>query len=650
MFKAESTMPGGRSIHLLAVLLLIAGLALTTPAEAQGQAPSDVLQLAKTSEELSNAEIAIAMSQAAFGTESGSVVIARDDAYADALASGILQQHGPLLYVPTTGPLPATVREEIQRLSPRVAYVLGGSNAVSDTVVNELSSLVGTVSRREGPTRLETAIAIADAHASGATTAILARAFPSPTAGDPSQGFADSLAAGGLAAEAQWPILLTESDQLSTATAEYLAQSRVEHIVVLGGDAAIADEVLEELQSLGITVERVSGASRFDTAANVADVFAGETDAGQASAATLVEGTSGTAWLGGFAAASVASHYDAPVLLTTPDAIPTPTSDFVNDRVDAGGDGIALACITSPALCADASADVRRFLANDRPVEFDCSSAYYDDGTGSLDINGNTLHQAVWASRDSSGDKNGPCRFGFDLGRSWTSLSATFGITDDSTSSFRCAAEVFVDGDPLYRQEAGLGVTHPVEVDLSGALRVELLYTFLGSGPGTCALAEVRASGHVQVDPDVPLGPVEASIMYLSEQPRVAHDCTSVYYDDGTGPLSINGSTHLRTHWASRDRPGDASRTGPCWFEFDLGREWDRLEATFGVGDESASTFSCSVEVIVDGAPVHRQSGALGQDFPVALDITDALRVRLEYTFAGEGPGVCGLGDVRALR
>ena len=94
-------------------------------------------------------------------------------------------------------------------LMPRV-ILLGGTSAIGEIVEQQLVGTY-TVERRAGTTRIETATTIAAIDAPQATTAVLARAFPSSGA-DQSQAFADALAAGGtneshLYSGSQWVIL-----------------------------------------------------------------------------------------------------------------------------------------------------------------------------------------------------------------------------------------------------------------------------------------------------------------------------------------------------------------------------------------------------------------------------------------------------------
>ena len=139
--------------------------------------------------------------------------------------------------------------------------ILGGEAAVAAVVADELAGLGIAADRLAGPSRFETAVAIAERSLGErpATTALIARAFPSPGATDPTQAFADALAAGAWAAESGFPLLFTATDALPEPTAAHLSAAGYTDAVVIGGEAAVSPDVAAQLEGLGLTVERVAG-------------------------------------------------------------------------------------------------------------------------------------------------------------------------------------------------------------------------------------------------------------------------------------------------------------------------------------------------------------------------------------------------------
>nr|WP_229770061.1 cell wall-binding repeat-containing protein [Mobiluncus porci] len=116
--------------------------------------------------------------------------MARQDVFADALASGTLQD-GPTLLVPKSGTVPAEVLAAIKQLAPQKVMALGGTNAVSDQVLNEAAQGKET-GRLAGQTRFATAVEISKhAFPYGGAKVVLADGI-----GRDGQGSPDAVAAG----------------------------------------------------------------------------------------------------------------------------------------------------------------------------------------------------------------------------------------------------------------------------------------------------------------------------------------------------------------------------------------------------------------------------------------------------------------------
>ncbi len=253
------------------------------------------------------------------------VLIARDDEFADTLASALLQgRPAPLLLVPGSGPLPPAVASHIQDLGASSAVILGGTAAVAPAVADELAGLGLEVTRLAGADRIATAVAIAEHHLAQpdvqAPQAILARGYASGE--DPTQAWADSIAAGGWSAADGLPILLTATDALSPATAAHLQAAGYVEVVAVGGTAAISEAVLEQVRALGVTVTRVAGADRYDTAVQVV-LTRQPQDGEELLPAVVASGDGEDGWVAGLTAAAFASTVEARVL-TVPGEAPIP--------------------------------------------------------------------------------------------------------------------------------------------------------------------------------------------------------------------------------------------------------------------------------------------------------------------------------------
>lgn len=119
--------------------------------------------------------------------------------------------------------------------------------------------------RLEGATRYETAVAIARAaFPGGAAVVYVAR-------GDI---FADALAAGVLK---DGPVVLTPSDQVNPAVAQYIQGSGAKKIVALGGPGVVSEQVLQGYaQSVGAQTGRIAGSTRLETSVEIGKMVFGE--------------------------------------------------------------------------------------------------------------------------------------------------------------------------------------------------------------------------------------------------------------------------------------------------------------------------------------------------------------------------------------
>ncbi len=180
------------------------------------------------------------------------------------------------------------------------------------------------VRRLAGPDRVATAVEVSrDSHPDAAATVVLARADDYP----------DALAGAPLAAEVGGPVLLTPSDGLAPGVAAEVRRLGAQTAVLLGGPEALSPEVEEGLRSAGVTnVERVGGATRFETAAQIA----ARLDADRVYVA-LGRGSDGPA--SGFADAlavgPVAAAEGAPILLVEQSSVPPATASALDGRAAA---------------------------------------------------------------------------------------------------------------------------------------------------------------------------------------------------------------------------------------------------------------------------------------------------------------------------
>ena len=311
----------------------------------------------------------------------GSLVLARGDAFADALAGSYLagsKATGVLLTAP--GSVPASTLSALRGSGARTIYLLGGSSAISDAVATQLartpsvacSGAAGpplTVVRIAGSNRFDTARLTALQPGRAAVgTADLGSGAPLRTAVLASGlGFADALAAGPLsytgAATGRpgnglgFPTLLTTPAGLSAEAEAAVLALGVQQVLVPGGTAVVGPGVESRLRQLGVRVVRVAGANRSETASLVGR-FAVDRLGFDPSGVTLARGD---AFADALAGAANAGDRGQQLLLTAgPDDLGSATRDALTassaSRVTAFG---GLGAISAATL-----ADATRALAS----------------------------------------------------------------------------------------------------------------------------------------------------------------------------------------------------------------------------------------------------------------------------------------------
>ncbi|MBW3663591.1 MAG: cell wall-binding repeat-containing protein [Actinobacteria bacterium] len=213
----------------------------------------------------------VLISQATFPGDGAvdTVVIALAFRYPDALAGAPLarKRGGPILL--TGGDrLDEKVADELRRLAPARAILLGGPEALSEDVEEDVRAAgVGDVSRIGGDDRFHTAQLVA-AEVAGPD---LDHVYVVEGADlDPGRGWPDAVSVAGLAARQGEPVLLVTTEALPPATRRAISDLGVGTATIVGGPAAVSTDVEQAIRDLGVTVARIAGDDRYDTSNRVA--------------------------------------------------------------------------------------------------------------------------------------------------------------------------------------------------------------------------------------------------------------------------------------------------------------------------------------------------------------------------------------------
>ena len=232
--------------------------------------------------------------------------------------------------------VPTPVVQFLQRHQIRRVILLGGTQVISAAVERQLAGLGVEVVERLGNDEVHLhSVDIAEsfnnpvgAAAVSVETALLTT----------SNAFADALAAGPMAYQGNYPILLTPQDQLHPAVFDYLVASDIERLIIVGGTAAVGTAVQQALSGLDFRITRIAGNDRYATAIELA-----ETQLGGDGLRTCYDGAELGLAFGGLSPDAIASgpllgERCAPLLLTPADTLPRTVASFLRSDKWVTGD------------------------------------------------------------------------------------------------------------------------------------------------------------------------------------------------------------------------------------------------------------------------------------------------------------------------
>jgi putative cell wall-binding protein len=216
-------------------------------------------------------------------------------------------------------------------------------------VFSDLVDLTPPTVRRAGPDRYATAAEVSRTHFPPKVETVYVAT---------GENFADALAAGPVATAAGAPLLLVTRGSVPAATRAELKRLAPDEIVVLGGGAAVSEDVERELAPYAGTIRRISGIDRYDTAARVARDTYFQDGVARAYVAN------GASFADALGAAARAAVDNVPVLLVSRDDVPTATGVAIDvlgiTHVTVVGGSAAVSPMTYAALAQRAGSATRR--------------------------------------------------------------------------------------------------------------------------------------------------------------------------------------------------------------------------------------------------------------------------------------------------
>ena len=285
---------------------------------------------------------------AAAGIDTVIVASGEDRHAAYALAApGLARWHqAPLLLTPGDR-LHYSVIAFLARHDVSKVIVIGNDEVVSRQAAQSLEAVGGLeVERLGGDGPIGTAVAVAEEFGDvvGRFGEFPVRGRTALLAG--SDAVADALAAGSLAYHGSHPILLTGRDALDERVAALLSDSQTEHVVILGGTAAVSADVERELGRLGVAVTRWAGADRVGTAAEIAERLLRVDSPHACFDGAEIALADGWRWADAIAAAPLLGELCAPLLLTAPGRLPSEVGRLIGSDLLLAGNGDGMLRIT----------------------------------------------------------------------------------------------------------------------------------------------------------------------------------------------------------------------------------------------------------------------------------------------------------------
>lgn len=238
------------------------------------------------------------------------VILASGYKYTDVLTATVLgnEKKCPILLT-SLDEVSDNTMKEIKRLGVDEVIISGGPASVSEKVVSQLKKAGYNVRRIAGKDRYETAEKIGDEvrlTSNNKNEVILVDGT----------NFPDVITLSTLANQKRVPILLTQPKALNSVTNRLLGAWRIDKVTIGGEKTSVSKNVEDTVKAKTKAVDRIGGATRYETAYKVAEQVRRLTN--NEKDLILVDGTK---FPDGITISSLAAKFKAPILLTKPDKL-----------------------------------------------------------------------------------------------------------------------------------------------------------------------------------------------------------------------------------------------------------------------------------------------------------------------------------------
>lgn len=260
-------------------------------------------------------ETAVAISKSGWD-KADNVVLVSGNNFPDALvgSSYAYLKNSPILLTPSEQ-LDSRVNTEIQRLGAKTITILGNTSSVSPKIEEQLNQNY-LVTRISGIEVYDTAVKLG---------AEIRQLKPFDTVIIATQdNFPDTLAIAPYSARETIPILFTEKDRLRSDTKKALQDWKIKNAIIVGGTGVVSLAVDLELDALGLTINRLGGEDRYDTALEIAKHFGAE------KGHTAISVATGENYPDALTGAILSAKNNTPLILVRQDSAKTSIVEYLN--------------------------------------------------------------------------------------------------------------------------------------------------------------------------------------------------------------------------------------------------------------------------------------------------------------------------------
>lgn len=260
---------------------------------------------------------AVAISKSGW-QKSDNVILVNGNNFPDALvgSSFAYLKDAPIL-ITSSNKLDSNASSEIERLEVKNVYILGNNQSVSTDIENDLKQKYNVI-RIGGTEVFDTAVKVGEE---------IRKIKQFDTVVIASQGnFPDALAIAPFSAMKTMPILFSDKQSLRNDTMMALQEWGTKNVVIVGGTGVISDAIDSKLKSLGITVTRLAGQDRYDTALEIIKHFKPAEGYKNISIAT------GESYPDALTGAVLAAKNNTPLVLVGKNSVKVNVSMYINNN------------------------------------------------------------------------------------------------------------------------------------------------------------------------------------------------------------------------------------------------------------------------------------------------------------------------------